>query len=108
MTLDDEDPRQFDHFVLRHPSDHTKSRTLQRSEVSRMEAMHVEVMRDGQAYAEQPELETIRQRRIEDVERLDPGIRRLVNPHIYHVSLTPKLWNLKQQLIAEAMQEREG
>ena len=108
MTLDDEDPRQFDHFVLRHPSDHTKSRTLQRSEVSRMEAMHVEVMRDGQPYAEQPELEAIRQRRIEDEERLDPGIRRLVNPHIYHVSLTPKLWNLKQQLIAEAMQEREG
>jgi hypothetical protein len=26
-----------------------------------------------------------------------------VNPHIYHVSLSEKLWNLKQQLIADAM-----
>jgi nicotinate phosphoribosyltransferase len=36
------------------------------------------------------------------VERLDPGIRRLVNPHVYHVSLTQSLWELKQRLIAEA------
>jgi nicotinate phosphoribosyltransferase len=33
---------------------------------------------------------------------LDPGIRRLVNPHIYHVSLSQELWELKQNLIAEA------
>ena len=35
-------------------------------------------------------------------ERLDPGVRRLVNPHLYHVSLTPALWDLKQDLVASA------
>jgi nicotinate phosphoribosyltransferase len=38
------------------------------------------------------------------VAALDSGIRRLVNPHIYHVSLTQQLWDLKQELIAQALQ----
>jgi nicotinate phosphoribosyltransferase len=41
----------------------------------------------------------MREQRISDVERLDAGVRRLINPHIYHVSLTRKLWDLKQSLI---------
>jgi nicotinate phosphoribosyltransferase len=41
------------------------------------------------------------------VERLDPGVKRLVNPHIYHVSLTERLWNLKQTLI-ESVREEKG
>jgi len=47
----------------------------------------------------------VRVRVIGEREDLDPGIRRLVNPHVYHVSLSQKLWNLKQQLIEEAMQQ---
>jgi nicotinate phosphoribosyltransferase len=39
------------------------------------------------------------------VARLDPGVRRLVTPHIYHVSLSQKLWDLKQELIREAKGE---
>jgi len=30
-------------------------------------------------------------------------VRRLVNPHIYHVSLTQALWDLKQSLIDSAI-----
>ena len=40
-----------------------------------------------------------------DVNRLDPGVRRLINPHIYHVSLTQRLWDLKQELIGTALQQ---
>jgi nicotinate phosphoribosyltransferase len=39
---------------------------------------------------------------VADIERLDPGVLRIMNPHIYHVSLSQKLWDLKQKLIAEA------
>jgi nicotinate phosphoribosyltransferase len=35
------------------------------------------------------------------VARLDPGVRRLVNPHIYHVSLTERLFALKEALVAQ-------
>mgnify|MGYP000889423972 CR=1 FL=1 len=31
--------------------------------------------------------------------RLDPGVKRLINPHIYHVSLSDALWRVKQDLI---------
>lgn len=41
--------------------------------------------------------------RLADVGRLDSGVRRLLNPHVYHVSLTQRLWDLKQELIASAM-----
>jgi nicotinate phosphoribosyltransferase len=45
----------------------------------------------------------MRAQRQADLERLDPGVCRIINPHIYHVSLTEKLWHLKQDLV-HAMQ----
>ncbi len=39
-------------------------------------------------------------RRRHDVETLDPGVRRLVNPHTYHVSITDTLFALKRSLLA--------
>jgi len=50
-----------------------------------------------------PDIEEIRDQRVADVERLDPGVRRLIYPHIYHVSLTEQLWNMKQALIEGAL-----
>jgi nicotinate phosphoribosyltransferase len=47
-------------------------------------------------------LAEMRTRRVEDLERLDPGVRRLVNPHVYHVSVTEGMKTLQQRLIAEA------
>lgn len=47
----------------------------------------------------------MRQARQTDLERLDSGVKRLIYPHIYHVSLTEKLWQLKQTLIRTARQE---
>ena len=44
----------------------------------------------------------MRRQRDHDLERLDPGVKRLMYPHRYHVSLTEKLWQLKQDLIEEA------
>ena len=49
---------------------------------------------------ENPSIEQIRELRRSDMERLDPGVKRLMNPHIYHVSLSEKMWQRKQKLIA--------
>jgi len=49
-----------------------------------------------------PDIEGMRAARRADVERLDPGVRRIMYPHIYHVSLTQSLWDMKQRLITEA------
>ena len=99
LSLENEDPRTMNRITLRHPSDHTKSRTLSRSEISEIEPLLVEIVRDGRVVYEMPSIEQMRARRHADIERLDPGVKRLLNPHIYHVSLTDNLWKLKQSLI---------
>ncbi|MCZ2096464.1 MAG: nicotinate phosphoribosyltransferase [Chloroflexota bacterium] len=99
LSAEGEDPRAGGPLVLHHPSDHTKSRTLERDAISQIEPLLVEVLRDGKLVYELPTIEQMRARREDDVARLDPGVKRLINPHIYHVSLTEALWRVKQDLI---------
>jgi nicotinate phosphoribosyltransferase len=103
LSLDSEDPRHIDQFALRHPVDHTKHRTLAQGEISRIEPLLVMVLDTGEIVYELPSIEEMRERRRSDVAQLDDGVRRLVNPHVYHVSLTQRLWDLKQDLIRSAM-----
>jgi nicotinate phosphoribosyltransferase len=102
LCLADEDPRQHPSVTLRHPTDHTKFRVLPRDEISAWEPLLVEVLREGKLVCELPPLEHIRAVRQRDIERLDAGVRRLIRPHAYHVSLSQQLWDLKQRLIEEA------
>jgi nicotinate phosphoribosyltransferase len=102
LTVEEEEPRAADRLLLRHPTDHTKYRTLQSGDLTRIEELHVQVLDAGRCIYSFPDLEEIRRVRHADVEALDPGIRRLVNPHIYHVSLSGDLWDLKQRMIAQA------
>ena len=55
-----------------------------------------------------PTLESIRETRQADLERLDPGVRRIKNPHIYHVSLTRGLWEMKIDLIRSMQKQANG
>lgn len=105
ICLQDENPKSQGEIVLRHPKDHTKQRRLGKQDISEHEPLQVEILREGKRVYELPSLEEIRRQRQEDVDRLDQGVRRFMNPHIYHVSLSERLWNLKQLLISRA---REG
>ncbi|MBI2877331.1 MAG: nicotinate phosphoribosyltransferase [Candidatus Tectomicrobia bacterium] len=104
ISLDDEDPLKMDHIILHHPSDHTKQRVLTRGDVTEVEPLLVDVIKEGKQVYDLPHIEAMRQRREADLERLDPGVRRLMNPHIYHVSLTQRLWDLKQALIESVIE----
>ncbi len=99
LSLDDEDPRNANPLLLRHPSDHAKSRTLDASQITEIEPLLVDVLKEGKLVYDLPSIEDMRKQRNADLERLDPGVLRIVNPHIYHVSLTEKLWSLKQNMI---------
>jgi nicotinate phosphoribosyltransferase len=103
IGLDGEDPRAMESIVLHDPFDYTRYRTLDSLQCPEIEPLMVEVLRDGHLVYDLPPLEEMRRARESDVARLDPGVKRLVNPHIYHVSLTQKLWDLKQELITSAM-----
>ena len=104
ICLADEDPRTMPRLTLRHPSDHAKIRILEHKDMCDIEPLLVDVYKDGVVLNNHATIADMRARRQADVDRLDAGVKRLVNPHIYHVSLTERLWNLKQDLIRSAMQ----
>ncbi len=111
LALADETPADSKKLVLRSPLDHTKKRTLQKEDISVVEPLLVDVLKDGQQTYECPPLDKLREQRVRDVERLDPGIRRLISPHIYHVSISQKLWRTKESLIqkiSEMPDEQNG
>ncbi len=87
---------------LYHPHREGMNRVIQRADIVEVEDLLVEVYRDGARVAPPPDLEEMRSRRIADLDRLDVGVRRLVNPHIYHVSLTERMKQLQLRLIDEA------
>jgi nicotinate phosphoribosyltransferase len=103
LSLEDEDPREMDQVVLRHPTDHSKCRVLERDEISKVEPLLVDIIKDGQVVYDMPPIEEMRKIRTGDMAGLDPGVRRIMYPHIYHVSLTQRLWDLKQELIGSVM-----
>jgi nicotinate phosphoribosyltransferase len=101
VSFDYEDVRNTDPLILRHPGDQTKKRTLMQSQLSGCESLLKDIIKDGKTVYEFPSIEEIRKIRLNDLKHLDSGVKRLINPHRYHVSLTPKLSELKQELITK-------
>ncbi|UCH59303.1 MAG: nicotinate phosphoribosyltransferase [Anaerolineales bacterium] len=99
LTLDDEVPGKMESMTIHHPTNHSKYRTLRHTEISSIEPLLVDILQDGKLVYDLPDINSMRDQRNKDIERLDPGVRRMMNPHIYHVSLTKRLWDLKQNLI---------
>ncbi len=106
VALRQEDVQSKEVLHLHHPFDVARQRQVSADSISEMESLLEPVMTDGDRVVADEGLETIRNRRDADLARLDPGVRRMVNPHRYHVSLSQALWDLKQRLIAEAKSGR--
>lgn len=98
LCLDDELLEDSDPLILHHPIEHRTIRRIAQKSISTTESLLIEIFDEGRRVYESPTLQTIREQRQKDIERLDPGVRRVVNPHVYHVSLSERLWELKQSL----------
>jgi nicotinate phosphoribosyltransferase len=108
LCLEDEHPLERVPIVLHHPISQSRFRSLQAGDVSQAESLLVDVLLQGQLAGPLPDIEHMRALRDADLERLDPGVKRLMNPHIYHVSLSEKLWELKQALIGAVRPPNPG
>ena len=108
IGLTGQDPDPADTLVLRHPLDASQQRQIGPGDLQRIEPLLAPVLRDGQLAGEPPSLDQMRAARETDLAALDAGIKRLVNPHVYHVSLSEPLWDLKQGLIAGARGDRRA
>jgi nicotinate phosphoribosyltransferase len=105
LSLDDEDPREMREVALYHPTEHNVQRALRREDIDEIEPLLVDVLEEGTLVYDLPSIEEMRDQREADIERLDPGVKRLINPHVYHVSLTRRLWDLKQELIESTLRK---
>ncbi len=95
-----EDPQKGDaSLLLRHPSNPEIARRIQRSDLSEMEPLHFAQIEKGSISADFPDIAALRKRRDYDLAKLDTGVRRIINPHIYQVFLSDRLWEKKAKLI---------
>ena len=105
LSLDSENPCQMEEITLRHPYNQNQQRQLRQTDLAEIEPLLVEILRQGELVYQFPTIEEIRARRQHDLDRLDPGVKRIMNPHIYHVSLTQSLWELKKDLIRSVREQ---
>jgi nicotinate phosphoribosyltransferase len=79
---------------LFHPHRQAISRTLSAEEVSAAELL-LDVSWNGGRHRPRGSIGAARDHRARDLARLDPGVRRIVDPHIYHVSVTRVIHDLQ-------------
>jgi nicotinate phosphoribosyltransferase len=107
LALAEEDLAAPGPLELHHHARSGVSRVLTEAQRSRTEQLLVPVLDGGQVVVDGGrdalhDLDAARQRRQDDLAALDPGVRRLVNPHVYHVSVTTRLRRLRDDLVREA------
>lgn len=101
LALEDEPIDGTSALTLSHPTQYGVTRTIDASRISRIEPLLSIVFSDGERRIDPVPLDDLRARRRRDLETLDGGVRRLINPHVYHVSLSPGLMALKQEMIRQ-------
>ena len=96
VGLADEDPLDAPKLVTHHPTRVEVATTRERDQIASVEALHEPV----DLSAPDESLDVLRERCRDDLDRLDIGVRRIVNPHVYHVSVTERLHRLRTDLVA--------
>lgn len=99
ISLEDEAVNEMEKIKLRHPTDHRKRRTFARNNIQKIEPLLTKIYKNGEVTYDFPTIDDIRHVREKDLDYLDSGVKRLLDPHYYHVSITPTLWDEKQRLI---------
>ena len=99
ISLQDEKPADSPEIFLHHPAHRSIYRTLGRNMVTKIEPLLLEVFCRGRRLSDMPSIDAMRSLRQTDLDCLHSGVKRLMNPHIYHVSLSERLWELKRGLI---------
>ncbi len=108
IGLAEEEPASSPEIVLRHAFEATQYRRLTRENISQVEPLLIKILDQGTLAYTFPDLAALRDMRERDINRLDEGVKRIVNPHFYHVSLTERLWALKQEQVRTALAQQKG
>jgi len=103
LFLEDETLPEGQAFRAHHPVFPHVSKTYPES--FSMEELLVPVFQEGRLVYPSRSLPEIREHCLRGLQRLDPAYKRFHNPHVYHVSLSPRLFRVKQRLLRQAIRE---
>nr|WP_169725407.1 nicotinate phosphoribosyltransferase [Alicyclobacillus contaminans] len=98
IALDDEQFNPAEPLELFDPVHTYKRKVIQNYEI---QELLVPVVVGGELVYELPSLAAIREHVVMGLSQFSSEVKRHVNPHIYHVDLSDKLWNLKQHLLRQ-------
>jgi nicotinate phosphoribosyltransferase len=98
MALEEEHIEGNGAQVFHHPSVDTSHRLADYAEVRPMLKQR---MAAGEIVGERPALAAIREHALDGLRHLDDSYKRIINPHIFKVSLSGALKNLKRRMIEE-------
>jgi nicotinate phosphoribosyltransferase len=105
ITLEDKPPEPNRPVTFYHPSgDYRKFRL---DNYTRFEPLLQRYMEEGRRVIPETPLPDIRERTIANLKCLDETYTRLINPHIYKVSVSRELKALKQDFLARYLLEPE-
>ena len=96
IALDDEQFNPAEPLELFDPVHTYKRKVIQNYEI---QELLVPVFVGGRLVYELPTLHAIRETVVKGLSQFSSEVLRHVNPHIHHVDLSQKLWDLKQYLL---------
>lgn len=102
MIMLEDEPIPTDEFIAFDPINTWKKKKIKNFTYKEQ---LVPIFVKGKLVYQLPTLEEVRKFAQEEKKTFSPEMLRLTNPHMYHVDLSKKLWDLKQSLLAEARQE---
>ncbi|MEW5895927.1 MAG: nicotinate phosphoribosyltransferase [Candidatus Omnitrophota bacterium] len=99
MTLNEEVVFINGQLRIHHSMDMSLSRIIEEKNVLKTESLLSLILENGKMVYQCPPIDQIRHQRDNDLACLDEGVKRIINPHRYHVSLDDGLWDLKNNLV---------
>jgi nicotinate phosphoribosyltransferase len=99
ICLADEQPEPGRPYTFNHPAGDYRKFVL--SEYAHIASLLGLKVKTGSIVGEHPPIASIRSRAHDEIDRLDDTFKRLINPHVYKVSLSNRLSELKTRLVRE-------
>ena len=107
IALDDEQITEGKAYTFYHPFSTQDLFHMKSSQYETIKPLLVKKMENGKKIAPSPCLKEIQAKAADLISDFDKSYKRQINPHIYKVSLSGKLRNLKTEMIIETRRQEE-
>ncbi len=98
ITLAEEEITSGKRYTFHHPD--LSARKFDMAHYGRVDPLLKGVMKDGKRHTPPATLRELQTRCVESLKKLDHTYHRIINPHVYKVSLSEKLAELKRELVS--------